>query len=142
MAKYVGRSLVIQFIDSNGTITISNQFNQFDTKWQTEFTEVSTGNAFDKAYLPTLADMTATYKGLSNGTASPLGTADLFRLEPQDFGTVIYAPLGTASGMPKGGFAAYVKSQDITYPYANKVEVSLEFQRSGTLLYDVNSATF
>lgn len=142
MAKYIGgTAMILQWIQA-GTVTIQVQYTKLNTPWQTDLTEVSSGSALAKAYLPTLKDMLITYEGYSNGLASPLGTSDMSKLEPQASGTLVWAPFGTTSGSPKGAAFCYIKSAELDYPYADKVTVKLEFQVSGELLSDPNTATF
>ena len=143
MATYIGgTALVLQWINANGTISIQNQYTKFTTPWTVDLVDTSAGSVTAKQYLPTLTDATADYEGFSDGKGSPLGTSDLFQLEPGKAGTLVWAPFGTASGNPKGGGLAYVKSCEQDYPFANAVTVKITFQLSGTKLYDENQTTF
>lgn len=139
MAKYIGgTAMIVQWLSGGGTSTINTQYTKLSTPWNTDLTEVSSGSALAKAYLPTLKDMLITYEGYSNGTDTPLGTADMAKLEPQMAGTLIWAPFGTSTGKMKGGAFCYVKAAELEYPYADKVTVKLEFQVSGELIFDPN----
>lgn len=143
MAKYIGgTAMVIMWVNNAGTIAIQQQYTKLNTPWQTDLTEVSSGSALAKAYLPTLKDMLITYEGYSNGTDSPMGTATLAQMEPQMSGTFYWAPFGTAAGKPKGGAFCYIKTADPDYPYADKVTIKLELQVSGELLFDPNIAVW
>lgn len=143
MATFIGgTAMVLQFIDASGTISIQNQYTKFTVPWKVDKVDTSSGSVTSKTYLPTLKDATADYEGFNNGAASPLGTADLKRMEPGKAGTLIWAPFGTNSGSPKGGGYGFWETGDVDYPFANAVTVKLAFQFSGDLTYDPNSSTF
>lgn len=140
MATYIGgTAMIIQWLSNGGTVTLQNQYTKFDTPWNVTMVDTSSGSVTSKTYLPTLKDATATYEGFSDGKVAPLGTADLFQLEPATAGTLLWAPFGTVAGNPKGGGFAYVKTQDVSYPFANVVTVKLDWQISGTKLFDENT---
>lgn len=143
MAKFVpGTTMKIGFADNNGTFFFDAQYTKYDTSWIGDKVDVSSGAATAHQYLPTLKDFTATYVGMNDGKGSPFGTADLIRLEPTLGGTLLWAPLGTASGNPKWGVFTYVTKQDTTYPFAGAVETTIDFQGSDALIYDGNSAVW
>ncbi len=71
------------------------------------------------------------------------GTVQWSKLVPGNKGTVLFGPRGTASGMPKGGFLAYVKSRPLEIPYADGIKRTVEFgPNGGTVLFDVDTATW
>jgi len=143
MPKYIGgTAMSILWSDNSGTMDITQQYTKLTAPWQTDLTEVSSGSALAKAYLPTLKDMLITYEGYSNGKVAPLGTAEMARLEPQKSGTFIWSPFGTTSGNPKWAAFCYVKNAEPDYPYADKVTFKLELQVSGELLSDGNTSSW
>lgn len=143
MATFIGgNAMVIQWIDGSGTISIQNQYTKLDAPWKVDKVDTSSGSVTSKTYLPTLKDATIDYEGFHDGKGSPLGTADLFRMEPGKSGTLIWAPFGTSSGNPKGGGAGFMEVADVSFPFAGAVTVKLTFQVSGDLLFDPNTSTF
>lgn len=143
MAKYVaGPTMIIQFWNANGTATIQNQYQVFDTKLSSDTVDVSSGSTTAHQRLATLKDSSFSYEGFSNGKSSPLGTADLHILVHGAYGTLQWAPLGTASGNPKGQVACIVNNKEISYPYADAVKVKLDWESDGDLIADPDVATF
>lgn len=143
MATFIGgTAMVIQWIDGSGTISIQNQYTKLDFNWKVDKVDTSSGSVTSKTYLPTLKDATIDYEGFHDGKGSPLGTADLFRLEPGKSGTFIFAPLGTSSGNPKGGGAGFVEQAPTSFPFAGAVTVKMTIQMSGDLAFDPNTSVF
>ena len=101
----------------------------------------STGAAADegdKSYLATLKDGSAEVEVLDQAGTALTGLEAA--LVEGIYGTLIYAPKGTASNMPKRGFAAFVNSVGIEYPYADVVVYRISFQKSGAVLFSGTAA--
>jgi hypothetical protein len=143
MAKFIGGTeMLIGWRDNSGTIWINAQYQTFDTNWSGGVVDVTSGSQLAKEKLPTIKDFVANYVGFHDGTASPLGTADLARMEPRMGGTLYWAPQGTTAGRMKGAIFAWIAKQDLKYPYDNAVTVTLDFEGSGELISDPNTATW
>lgn len=137
-----GTAFCLLWIDSSGTLQLQDQYTKFTAPWQVDLVDTSAGSVSSKQYLPTLKDATADYEGFTTGKAGTLGTAALERMKPGSPGTLVWAPLGTATGNPKGGGFGYVKQLDQDFPFANAVTTKLTFQYSGDLAFDPYAATF
>lgn len=137
MAKYRGKALFVRFVSSAGTADIQSDFTTFDVDRSLDTVDVSSGNVNDKEYIDGLKDATATLKMYDNNTeAAQSGTALLAKLVEGLQGTVSWGPQGTATGKPKGSFAAWVKSHKPTYPFDKGIEVEVQFQKTGAFISD------
>jgi hypothetical protein len=135
--RLTGKNAKIYWWSANGTADLSGDYRSFDFPFGTDEAESSAGNDTSRNYIPTLQTMEATLNTVFTGTS---GTAALYLARPQSEGTLVWAPNGTATGQPKWGFVAFVRSQNYTSPYDNLIEVEHGFgPRTGSgLLYNGN----
>jgi hypothetical protein len=136
--RYTGKDLYAEFICPAGTIALSGDQRSLSVDREVDLVDISAADEGDKSYLATLKDGSAEVEVLDQG-----GTAatDLEAAMPEGtFGTLIYAPQGTASTKPKRGFAAFVNSVGVEYPYADVVVYRVSFQKSGSVLFSGTAA--
>lgn len=137
--RQIGKNLKVFWIDASGTVDLSADRRAFDFTYETETLEMAAGNDTARAYKPTLMALGGELTALYNGTA---GTASMSRVKPQSEGTVVWGPDGTATGRPKWGFPAVVKTQNYSYPYPDAIEVTISFDPQGDLSFDGNTAVW
>lgn len=128
-SRYVGRDLVVQWITTAGTTNVSADFRSLEVSEETDTADASAGTVLHKQFIPTHKNTTISYQFLDLTD----GTANLNAFVPQTYGTLIWAPEGTAINKPKYTTTdVFVVSRNPTYPYDNVVEVSVEFQSNMT----------
>ena len=131
-----GEGLVIQWITTAGTFTLHDDYTTLDVDRSIDLIEVTAGQEADKSYVAGIKDGTAklTYFAQSTG-----GTLIENNVVEGTAGTFIYSPRGTAAGKPKRGWAAFTKSYADKFPFDEAAETSLEFQKTGPVLYNASS---
>lgn len=126
--RYIGRPLVVYWIDSNGTITITGDQTSFGWEETANQIEISAGSEQRESYLNGLISGKANLEHYDTGLAGSL----LKRaLAAGNSGTLRWATHGTAAGKPKYEIAANVDSAKHTNPYADKVMLETGFTLSG-----------
>lgn len=141
MARLQGKDLKVFWIDGSGTADISGHRRTLDISEEAEMKDTTAGNDAARNYEPLHLVLGASYTALYDGTA---GTAVSYRLRAGAEGSVVFGPLGTASGAPKGSFAAVVSQHNMSVPYDDNIEVSIEFmpQTTSGWVSDYRSATW
>ncbi len=130
MAEFIpGPSMILTWTTSAATTTLNSDYRTVTWNPSTAYAEVTAGADSQVGRLPTLKDATCaiTLVGQASGTA--LGTV----LQPQQAGTLVIQPEGTAVGKRKITFPAYCDGAQIAYPYADVVTISANFTGSSTL---------
>jgi hypothetical protein len=135
--KYrVGPSAAITWIWSGGTVNLAQDYTQFSAPREIELLESTAGNVEDKEYVTGLKDGKASLRYFDT---TQQGTVLEAAMKEGTFGTLVYGRRGTATGMPKRGFAAYVKSFDDSMDFNKLAECNVEFQKTGAMVYDVGA---
>ena len=137
--RYTGKDLYLAWIWSGGTVTLNGDYREFGHKADTDLVEAQAGAEGAKAYLATLSDATFSYSGLETGTA---GTAVLAATKEKTYGTLLWGPLGTTTGLPKFSCAAFAKGQETPHKYNDVAMLNIEFQRSGDWILHGSTATW
>lgn len=135
--RYTGKDLYAKFTCSAGTIALTGDQRSLSVDREIDTVDITAGSEVDKSYLGTIKDGTAEVEVMDQGgvaatdfeAALPEGTT----------GTLEYGPKGTATGKPKRGFGALVKSVSVAYPYSDAVVSTISFQKSGAVLYSGTS---
>ncbi len=127
-----GEGLVIRWITTGGTFTLHDDYTTLDVDRSIDLIDVTAGQEADKSYINGIKDGTAklTYFAQSTG-----GTLLENNVVEGVRGTFEYSPRGTLAGKPKRGFEAIVKSYGDKFPMDEAAETSLEFQKTGPVLY-------
>ena len=141
--RITGKNLVVQFQTGGQTYVISGDQTSLEITMDANEADMTAG-ADDYVYMkPTTkltgATLTCKYIGTAGSAtwgALPVGTE----------GTLIYAPEGTATGKPKGGFPCYVKSKSKSIPYNDAGVRTATFSPQGgaygTSVFDLDVHTF
>jgi len=136
--RYTGKDLYAEFDCPAGTIVLSGDQRSLSVDREVDLVDISAADEGDKSYLATLKDGSAEVEVLDQAGTALTGLEAA--LVEGIYGTLIYAPKGTASNMPKRGFAAFVNSVGIEYPYADVVVYRISFQKSGAVLFSGTAA--
>lgn len=131
--RYTGKDLYAEFICTAGTIALSGDQRTLSVDRESDLVDITAGSEADKSYLARLKDGTAEVEVLDQGSIA--GTGLEAAMPEGTSGTLIYAPQGTTAGKPKRGFAAFVQSISVEYPYDDVVAYTISFQKSGSLLF-------
>jgi hypothetical protein len=125
MARYVGKDLVVYWIITGGTVDLSADFRTLTTSEKVADVDATAGADTYAFHLPTFSDADTKLELLDNSShASTYWGSIAPRLE----GTLMWYPLGTASGKTYHKMAAYISGRDRKIPYADVVDITLAFQ--------------
>ena len=135
MARFVGRDLVVQWINSAGTVDLSADFRTLTTNEDVSDADATAGADTYAYHLPTFTDANADLETLDNTNHS---TTYWGSIEPRLEGTLEWYPYGTVAGKPKHSMPAYISSRKQEFPYDDVVNITLAFQSQSAI---VNSTT-
>jgi len=137
--RKLGKDAWVGWIDGSGTVSIGGDRRNLDITREVMTTNMEAGNDTAAAQKATLFHYAAELTVFYSGTA---GTAVANRLKEGNEGTLVYGPLGSATGRPKGGFPAVVVSQNRAIPFPDGIEITYSFEGQGELSYDENTAVW
>jgi len=137
--RYTGKDLYAEFICAAGTISLVGDQRSLSVDREVDLADITAGAEVDKSYLTTLKDGTAEVEVLDQAAVAAAGIEA--GMPEGTSGTLIYAPKGTTGGLPKRGFAAFVKSMSVEYPYSDVVAYRISFQKTGAVLFS-GTATY
>lgn len=129
-----GTTSVLRFMPTGGgTISPSEQYRKFTLKTKQGVLDASAGTVEWKEFITSLKEYTASLEVLHNGTASPMGTADIKSLRNTS-GTWDYSPFGTAAGQRKYSGSYIATSMDDDFPFNDLATIAFDFQGNGALV--------
>lgn len=138
--RVTGKNVVVQWIHSGGTATLSGDHTAFEVTLEQETADLTAGEDTVRGYKPTLKNMNMSLEVMYTGTA---GTASMASVAEGTEGTLIWAPVGTAAGRPKWGVAAVVTNHSMTFPFDDAAKVSIEWlPQGGDLTFDGREDTW
>lgn len=126
--RYTGQDLWVGFVYSGGTVVLSGDQNSLDVTYEARVADLTAGADVYAYEKPTVKSLGATLNTKHTGTS---GSATFGALDVGTEGSLLYGPKGTATGMPKGGFLAYLKSKSLSTPFDNAVTRSYAFGPQG-----------
>ena len=130
MAELImGQTGVITWTTSTGTTSLAGDYRTVDWSPSTAYTDVTAGSDTQIGRLPTLKDASAAIT-LVTQTG---GTALIAQLPPQQAGTLVIQPEGTATGKRKITLPAYCDGAKNSFPYADVAVISVNFSGSSVL---------
>lgn len=137
--RITGKNAKVYWIDGSGTADLSGDRRALEISDSYDTVDASAGTDTARGMKPTLRVLGATLTALHIGTA---GTATYARIDAGSEGTLVWGPIGTASGAPKGAFPAVVKSFNTSFPYDNNAEINITFEPQGDYSSNPTSATW
>ena len=127
MAKYTGKDMLVKF----GTLDISGQGRNLEVSQSADEIDVTTYGSDDKEFIVGMIERDASLEVLDDSSSSTIRTA----LKPGSTNSLVWFPIGTASGNPKFSVAtAVVKEQNLSYPYDDAVLMSTNVRLSGAVV--------
>lgn len=137
--RMTGNGLFLQWIDGTGTVNFAGDQRAFTADFGIDTVDLAAGSDSYHYNYGTLKDWSGKLEELYIGSN---GTARYARLEEGDTGTLVWGPLGSATGKPKWGIGAIVTKVSQSIPFDKELMISTEFKVQGTLVFNGNSATF
>jgi hypothetical protein len=126
MAEYAGSAVVVQWIHSGGTLTLSGETRTCTVTPSMDTIDATAGSDVNRVFLPSFSSWDVTWDGVAqeNTTAATSGTAYAQALQPGKTGTIIVGPYGTATTSLKYSMPAFAMGAAISIPYADVVSIS------------------
>lgn len=128
MAEYTGSALYIAF---KGT-DLASDFREYSPNEEVGTVDASAGSDVSRTYLTTLEDGTATLNLLYQ-TGETAATDPWQLCDKAAEGSLEWGEEGTASNKPRHYVNAIVTSRAKTIPYDGVIEMTFNFQFSGTV---------
>ncbi len=126
MARYTGKDLYAEWIYSGGTIVMTADYRTVTTNEGTDKVDITAGDDTHKSYKALLRDTTVSVELL--GVTGSSGTTLWGALVPGTEGTLVWAPVGTATGNPKRSVAAFCEKRADAIKYNDVVSWTFDFQ--------------
>jgi hypothetical protein len=127
MAHYTGKDLYIEWRGVD--LTTQAQYRSLTVDNTIDTVEVSAGNDPDKSFLTTLRDATITLSFVDDTNAHGGTVRRAFAIG--NYGTLVYGPEGTETGMPKFECACWVTGVPQPIEYATEVTREISLQKNG-----------
>lgn len=121
MARLTGKNLSLTF----GSTDLAADFQSFEVSDEMGLAELTAGDDSAASYAATYTKGKGTWKGLYDETS---GTVVWAAVANGTLGTITWGPAGTATGKPKFTVPAIVGNRSQSFPFADKIEVTAEFQ--------------
>lgn len=129
-----GPTSVLRFMPTGGgTIQVQEQYRKFTLKSKQAVLDASAGSVDWREFIAGLKEYTGSVEVLHNGTATPMGTADIKSLRASS-GTWDYSPFGTATGSRKYSGSYIGTSMDDDFPFDDLATIAFDFQGNGALV--------
>lgn len=127
MAEFSGSAMVLQWIYSGGTITLSGDYRTFSFPPEREMIDTTAGSDGGRSYLPTVWNYQMSYTGVYQSADTTTDAAFISGTK----GTLIFQPEGTAGAKRKWTIPAISKGAQWNFQYDQLVEVTIPLQSDG-----------
>lgn len=127
MAEFTGQNLVVQWIYSGGTVTLSGDYRKVDLPFAKDLSESTAGSDAGRTDVATLWNFTVAYSGVMQAG----GTATEDALVSGTSGSLIVGPEGTASGKRKYTIPCMSLGANFNIQYDQVVEMACNFKSQG-----------
>lgn len=131
MAEFTGQNMVLQWIYTGGTATISGDYRKFDFPPARDLVESSAGSDTGRTDIATLWNYTCALTAVMQTGGTVLEDA----LVSGTNGTIICGPEGTASGKRKYTIPAMSLGANFNFQYDQVVELNCSFKSQGAPTY-------
>lgn len=126
MTKYSGKDMYVSFAG----VSVAGQGRQLEVSQQANDIDVTTYGSTDQEFIAGLIGRTATLSILDDSASATIRN----KFTPGSSGTLIWAPLGTATSNPKfTNGTAVVTEANISYPYDDAVVIAVTMRLSGAV---------
>lgn len=127
MAEFTGTNLVVSWIWSGGTVSLSGDYRTVSWTPTVAYADITAGSDSYVGRLATLKDSTASVTLVD----SSAGTSTYASLNAGVAGTLIIGPEGTATGKRKITMPAFCDGANPTYTYNDTTTISVSFTGNG-----------
>ena len=124
MARLAGKNTSLTFGAGSPT-DLAADFQSWEVSDEMGLAELTAGDDAAASYAATYTKGKGTWKALYDQTA---GTVIWAAVANGTSGTLTWGPEGSASGKPKFTVPAIVGSRSMTFPFAEAIEITAEFQ--------------
>jgi len=131
MSAFAGSSLVVQWIQAAATTTLTGDHRNFSVTPSISLIEQTAGADEFKTYIVGVKDGNCTYEAILQSGTGAGGTLTFSTLDKGNLGTILYMPEGTAAGKTRGTIPAISQGVSYSFPYADVVTVSVNWQQNG-----------
>ena len=131
MSCFVGSSLVVRWIQTAATTTLSGDQRSMTYTPSVSLIDCTAGADTAKQYLVSLADATWTFNAVMQGGTASGGSITWATLKEGNQGTIEIMPEGTATGATKISVPSISMGVAYSWPYDNVCEVTVNGQQSG-----------
>ena len=138
MSTYAGSSLVVAWIQAAATTILTGDHKGLTYTPSINFIDASAGADTHKSYIPNVKDGSVTFNANFQAGTNSGGTATFSTLTEGNLGTLKWSPEGTVSTKPFSQIPAYAQGPSFNYPYADVVEVTVNFQQNGARVEGTN----
>lgn len=139
MATYNGDECYAAFITASGTAVLTGNQRTVDLETSMETADHTGGTANYRRRKKTVGDVTASVEVLWEGAG---GTAANALVTNGADGTLWIAPLGTATGMPKGAYPVICTGKTLPIPFDGELLQTFSFEGNGDPVHDVFTAVY
>jgi len=133
MARYHGRDLYVEWIDTGGTTVLSGDYRTLDIPESADEIDASAGADTRKVMLAGQVSAAFTLEIL----AAEAGTVLFAEVAPQSTGTLRWYPEGTTAGNQEKYAAATILGRNEAYNYNDVTTLRI----NGSLIADITVAT-
>jgi hypothetical protein len=138
MPAFSGSALDIKWLYASGTTLLNTDFKTFNYNPSIDILDQSAGNDTNKSYITALKDGRCAFTGLLQSGTAAGGTIMVATLAEGNSGTLVWSPEGTAAGKTKYTIPAIAMGAAFTYPFADLIEISCDFQCNGARVEGTN----
>lgn len=130
MTEYTGKNLYAQWTCAAGAVSLEGDFRTFSLKPSIALVKGTAGSDADEVYLATVKDAQMSWAGVAQTGGTIL---EDYLVEGTE-GTLVIGPEGTVTGKRKWTIPAIALGGQIQIPYADIVEITCDFQKTGALI--------
>lgn len=139
MATYNGDEAYARWTSSSGTAVLTGNQRGLDLSLSTDTADHTGGTANYRRRKATVGDFTIEFEALWEGTS---GSAANAAIAIGGEGTLEIAPLGSATGRPKGTYPVVCVGKTLPMPFDGELLQTFSFEANGDPVNDVFTTVY
>jgi len=139
MATYNGDEAYARWTSSAGTVVLTGNQRGLDFEQTTDTADHTGGTANTRRRKATIADFSVEFEALWEGTS---GSAANVAITIGGEGTLEIAPLGSATGRPKGVYPVVCVGKTLPMPFDDVLIQTYSFEANGDPVSDVFTTVY
>ena len=128
MSEFTGKDMYFEWVYSGGTVTLHGDFRTVTLSPSIDYADATAGSDARRKRIATIADASVSFSGLMQAAGTALEDA----LAEGTEGTINFGPRGTTAGYRKYVVGAFAGGANVSIPYSDVVEFSVNFTGNGT----------